>query len=605
MQLTTIDFVVIAVYFAINLGIGFYYYQKASGNVSEFFISGRSVPWWLAGTSMVATTFGADTPLVVTGLVYQYGIAGNWFWWSFALSGMLTVFFFARLWRRAGVLTDMELAELRYSGKPASFLRGFRALYLGIPVNTIILGWVNLAMVKVLELTLGISHQKALWITVGIAAFVLLYTSISGLWSVLWTDVVQFILKMSMVVALAVFAVIAVGGVPSLQQKMVEAKGAEFLRFVPSSQDSWWLMFLVFLSLNWWASWYPGAEPGGGGYIAQRIFSAKDEKNSLGATLWFNIAHYAVRPWPWIMAALVAVVLFPVPANPATGKVDPEFGYMLVLVKFLPASLRGLMIAGFAAAYMSTMATHINLGASYLINDCYRRFLAKDKDEHHYVKAARWATIGVTIAAILASMQMSSIEGAWKFLISIGAGAGLVFMLRWFWWRVNAWSEISAMLASAVASLFLQSRGATGFTAWLHGFDPLLPAGPLDGAHPHGFAWLMLITTGFTTLAWLVTTFLTKPEPEAKLVAFYRQVQPASIGWGPIARMVNLQSKQSLRWSFLDWIAGCAMIYCTLFGVGHIIFHRYAEGFGLLVVAAACVGFIFWDLERRGWESLQ
>jgi Na+/proline symporter len=605
MQLTTIDWVVIAVYFAINLGIGFYYYQKASGNVSEFFISGREVPWWLAGTSMVATTFGADTPLVVTGLVYQYGIAGNWFWWSFALSGMLTVFFFARLWRRAGVLTDMELAELRYSGKPASFLRGFRALYLGIPVNTIILGWVNLAMVKVLELTLGISHQRAIWITVGIAAFVLLYTSISGLWSVLWTDVVQFALKMSMVIALAAFAVMAVGGVPQLQQHMVEAKGAEFLRFIPSSSDSWWLMFLVFLSLNWWASWYPGAEPGGGGYIAQRIFSAKNEKHSLGATLWFNIAHYAVRPWPWIMAALVAVVLFPVPANPATGKVDPEFGYMLVLVKFLPASLRGLMLAGFAAAYMSTMATHINLGASYLINDCYRRFLAKDKDELHYVKAARWATIGVTIAAILASMQMSSIEGAWKFLISIGAGAGLVFMLRWFWWRVNAWSEISAMSASAFVSLFLQSRAASGVTSWFRSFDPQLPLGPLDGANPHGFAWLMLITTGFTTFIWLLVTFLTKPEPEAKLVAFYQQVQPASIGWGPIARIVNLQSKQSLGWSFLDWIAGCGMIYCTLFGVGHIIFHRYAEGLGLLVAAAACVSFIFWDLERRGWESLQ
>jgi Na+/proline symporter len=603
MQLTWADWLVIAAYFSINLAIGFHYYRKASGSVGEFFVSGREVPWWLAGTSMVATTFGADTPLVVTGLVYQYGIAGNWFWWSFALSGMLTVFFFARLWRRAGVITDMELAELRYSGKPASFLRGFRALYLAIPINTIILGWVNLAMVKVLELTLGITHQRAFMITAAIAAFVLLYTSVSGLWSVLWTDVVQFVLKMSMVIALAVFAVMAVGGMHALESRAA-ASGRDLLSFAPSPQSPWWLMFLVFLSINWWASWYPGSEPGGGGYVAQRIFSAKDERHSLGATLWFNIAHYAVRPWPWILTALVAVVLFPVPANPATGRIDPEFGYMLVMVKFLPASLRGLMLAGFAAAYMSTLATHINLGASYLINDCYRRFVVQGRDERHYVLAARIATVAVTVTAILAAMQMNSIQNAWKFLISIGAGAGLVFMLRWFWWRVNAWSEISAMIASAVVSLFLQSRAATGFVAWLRNFDPALPPGPLDGADPHGFAWLMLLTTSFTTIAWLSVTFITGPEPQETLVAFYRKVQPSALGWHPIAANLGLRSSQSLAWSFADWIAACAMLYCALFGIGHILFHRYALGLGLLGIAALAVWFIFWDLGRRGWETL-
>src|SRR3954465_3018543 len=342
MQLTSLDWVVIAAYFLVNLGIGFYYYRKASGSVGEFFISGRSVPWWLAGTSMVATPFGADTPLVVTALVYKYGIAGNWLWWNMALSGMLTVFFFARLWRRAGVLTDMEFAELRYSGKPAAFLRGFRALYLALPVNTIIMGWVNLAMVKILILTLGISKVHAVEITLGIAAFILVYATSSGLWSVLWTDVIQFVLKMSVVIALAFFAVQAVGGIGALEAKLAlhdaaVGNGTNTLAFVPDWTSSWFIMFLVFLSLNWWASWYPGAEPGGGGYIAQRIFSAKDEKNSLGATLWFNFAHYALRPWPWILAALVAVVMFP-------HIKDPESGYIRVMIAYLPPSLRGLML---------------------------------------------------------------------------------------------------------------------------------------------------------------------------------------------------------------------------------------------------------------------
>ncbi len=376
MQLTLIDWIVIVAYFGVNLLIGFYYARKAGSSVDEFFISGREVSWWLAGTSMVATTFGADTPLVVTGIIFRYGIAGNWLWWNLALSGMLTVFFFARLWRRSGVLTDMEFAELRYAGKPAAFLRGFRALYLALPVNTIIMGCVNLAMAKVLELTLGIHKMNAVMFCL---AMTLLYAAISGLWAVLWTDLLQFILKMSMVVALAVFAVKAVGGIGALKVALAAhhpINGDSYLRFAPDWASGWMVMFLVYLSINWWASWYPGAEPGGGGYIAQRIFSAKDEKNSLGATLWFNFAHYALRPWPWILAALVAVVMFP-------HIKDPESGYIQVMIAYLPPSLRGLMLAGFAAAYMSTIGTHINLGASYLINDVYRRFLKKDESETH------------------------------------------------------------------------------------------------------------------------------------------------------------------------------------------------------------------------------
>jgi Na+/proline symporter len=598
MQLALIDWVVIAAYFAVNLFIGWMYYRRASGSVSDYFISGRKVPWWLAGTSMVATTFGADTPLVVTGLVYKYGIAGNWLWWNMALSGMLTVFFFARLWRRAGVLTDMEFAELRYSGKPAAFLRGFRALYLALPVNTLIMGWVNLAMAKILGLTLGVSKLHAVMFCL---ALTLIYTAISGLWAVLWTDLLQFVLKMTMVILLAIFAVQAVGGLDALKAKVALHDAAlqqgSSLAFAPDWTSGWFLMFLVYLSLNWWASWYPGAEPGGGGYIAQRIFSAKNEKHSLGATLWFNVAHYAMRPWPWILTALVAVVLYP-------AQKDPEVGYIQVMITHLPASLRGLMLAGFAAAYMSTIGTHINLGASYLINDFYRRFLVKSRDEKHYVRASRWATVLVTVIAGVATYYMQSIEGAWKFLLAIGAGAGLVFILRWFWWRINAWAEVSAMSAAAVSSLFLQSSWAGGVVELLRGFDPLLPSGALEASHPHGFAWLMVLTTGFTTVTWITVTFLTPPEPREKLREFFLRVRPAALGWKPVLEPGMEPSKQSLGWSAADWVVGCALIYCSLFGIGRLILGPVWLGLVLLAGAALCTLFLFWDLNRRGWEAL-
>jgi Na+/proline symporter len=597
MQLSLADWLVVLAYFALNLGIGFLYYRRASGSVSEYFISGRNVPWWLAGTSMVATTFGADTPLVVTGIVYRYGIAGNWLWWTMALSGMMTVFFFARLWRRAGVLTDMEFAELRYAGRPAAFLRGFRALYLALPVNTIIMGWVNLAMAKILELTLGVKRLHAVMFCLGMTV---LYTAISGLWAVLWTDLLQFVLKMGMVIVLAIFAVRAVGGIHGLTSRLAAhdaATGSQSLAFAPDWTSGWFLMFLVYLSVNWWASWYPGAEPGGGGYIAQRIFSAKNEKHSLAATLWFNVAHYALRPWPWILTALVAVVLYP-------NLRDPEVGYIQVMIRHLPASLRGLMLAGFAAAYMSTIGTHINLGASYLINDFYRRFVKRDAGERHYVRASRLATIVVTLLAAVATYFMSSIEVAWKFLISIGAGAGLVFMLRWFWWRINAWSEISAMSAAGISSLLLQSRAATGLVERLRAFDARLPAGPLNASDPHGFAWLMILTTATTTITWLVVTFLTPPEPAAKLREFYERVRPAAAGWRTVIGIEQRPARQSLLWSAADWIAGCGLIYASLFGIGYLIFGHTRTGIVLLMTAAACTAFIFWDLGRRGWDVL-
>jgi len=609
MQITGIDWVVIVLYFALNLAIGFYYMRRASGNVSEFFLSGRSVSWWLAGTSMVATTFGADTPLVVTGLIYKQGIAGNWLWWSFALSGMLTVFFFAPLWRRAQVLTDIEFAELRYAGKPSAFLRGFRALYLALPVNTIIMGWVNLAMVKVLTLTLGLTTTcSKLTAVFACLTLTLAYNAVSGLWAVLWTDLVQFVLKFTMVILLAFFAVRAIGGMNGLTTKVNAYDGihhSSTLAFVPSTTSSFFLTFLVLMSLNWWASWYPGAEPGGGGYIAQRIFSAKDEKNGIGATLWFNIAHYALRPWPWIATALVALVLLPAPTAAQGGA---EGAYVWVMVHYLPPSLRGLMLAGFAAAYMSTIGTHLNLGASYLVNDLYGRFLVPGKSEKHYVAASRIATIFVALMSAGATWYMqthgASIAAAWKFLLALGAGAGLVFILRWYWWRINAWSEISAMTAAATISLSLQSRLGLPVVRWLHGVDARLLVQPLDSDDPHGFAWLMLVTTALTTLVWVTVTLLTRPEPRVTLQNFYDRVRPAAMGWRSFAPE-STRTETTLRWNFFHWITASAMVYLMLFGFGKVLFGHPALGVAMVAAGAALLGTLFWSLNRQGWSSFK
>src|SRR5712671_1868373 len=505
MRLTLADWLVIALYFLFNIAVGLYYKSRASQNTAEFFLSGRNVPWWLAGTSMVATTFAADTPLVVTGLVAQNGIAGNWLWWNLLASGMLTVFFYARLWRRSGVMTDIEFAEIRYAGPPAAFLRGFRSIYLGLLINCIILGWVNLAMAKILQLVFGVSKGEALWIVVGMIVLTSAISTLSGLWGVLVTDLFQFVIKMGMVIVLAVFAVQAVGGIDGMRVKLAaidQLRGSQgsVLSFVPDLNSAWMPMitFFVYISLNWWATWYPGAEPGGGGYIAQRMFCAKDEKNSLLATLWFNIAHYAVRPWPWILVALSSLILFP-------NLADPETGYIRVMIAYLPPSLRGLMVAAFAAAYMSTIATQLNWGASYLINDFYRRFWKTDASDQHYVSASQWATVMLTIISGIVTFFMGSISGAWKLLIVTGAGTGGVLLLRWYWWRINAWSEVSAMISGFVVSVALQ-------TMW-----------GLDTDKPVDFAWIMIITVTVTTIVWLATTFLTKPESKETLVAFYRR----------------------------------------------------------------------------------
>lgn len=570
MILTVTDWAVIVAYFVMTLAVGFYYRERAGKSIDEFFVSGRSMPWWLAGTSMVATTFAADTPLAVTGMVATGGIAGNWLWWCFAFSGVLTVFFYARLWRRSGVLTDVEFAELRYSGKPAAFLRGFRALYLSVPINCIVMGWVNLAMVKIMMLVLGVSKMEAILIVLGLTAITCAISTLSGLTGVQVTDAIQFCIMISMAVVLAVVAVGAVGGIDHLKAELAKPGHGAALAFFPVSGSAWMpmLTLFVYLAVNWWATWYPGAAPGGDGYIAQRIFSCRSERDSVLATLWFNIANYALRPWPWILVGLVSLVMYP-------GLADPETGYVRVMIDYLPPYLRGLMVAGFIAAFMSTIATQLNWGASYLINDFYRRFLRPNASERHMVLASRISTIILAVIAGLLPFFMGSIEGAWKLLLATGAGTGGPLLLRWFWWRLNAWSEVSAMVTAFVVSIYLQ----VGLK--------------MDTADPTSFAYVMLLTVGITTVVWLAVTFLTPPEPREKLLPFYRLVRPYRRLWGPIAAAApEVHASTAFSRDFINWLAGCALIYSSLFAIGKIVLKDWLSGMiwvGVAVVSAAFI----------------
>jgi Na+/proline symporter len=591
MKLTFLDWSVVAAYFLVNLAIGLYYRKKASRSTGDFFVSGREVTWWLAGTSMVATTFAADTPLAVTGLVAKQGIAGNWLWWSLLFNGMMTVFFFARLWRRAEVITDAELVELRYGGKPAAFLRGFRALYFGILMNCVVVGWVNLAMIKILMTALGVSKTWAVVICLGVMALTGFYTTISGLWGVLWTDVVQFALKMGMVIVLAYYGVRAAGGMEALKTKLLAvdvARGAaqggsgSILSFIPDLHSPWMpiLAFCVYLGVNWWANWYPGAEPGGGGYVAQRIFCAKNEKHSLWATLWFNIAHYALRPWPWILTALASVVLYP-------NLKDPEIGYIKVWVDYLPGAFRGFMLAAFAAAYMSTIATQLNWGSSYLVNDYYRRFNAPGKEERHYVFIAKLVTALLAIIGAASSLLMESVAGAWELVLSIGAGTGAVYLLRWYWWRINAWSEVSAMTTAGIVTVVLRVLK------------------PFSGSEQTVFAKSILLTVAVTSVVWLAVTFLTKPEPESKLLAFYRRVRPSILGWKHIAALApEVPATQDGWHNLLDWLLGCLMVYMALFGIGKLLLGSTGVGLLFLAISGLSAYAIYWGFSQRGWETL-
>jgi solute:Na+ symporter, SSS family len=550
MTLELSDWLIVGLYFIASAGIALVYTRRASQSLDEYFVSGRALPWWLAGTSMVATTFAADTPLVVAGLVAKYGVAGNWLWWNGALSGILTVFFFARLWRRAGVLTDLEFAELRYGGKPAAVLRGFRALYLALPVNLIIMGWVTRAMVTILHISLDIDPWTAAILLFAVTGA---YSIFSGLWGVVVTDTFQFVVKMGGVIVLAIFAVNSVGGLDPMVQKVSAHFGSYEAAFgVLPPVDKAWLplsTLIVFLSVQWWAAWYPGAEPGGGGYVAQRILAAKDERHGLLATLWFQIAHYALRPWPWILVGFVAVIRYP-------NLLNPEEGYVRVMVEVLPSPVKGLLLATFAAAYMSTIGTHLNWGASYLVNDVYLRFIRPQASRRAQVIASRFATVTLMLLSLIVMAYLQSVEQGWKLLIGLGAGTGLVFILRWYWWRVNAWSEISAMAASFVTSVVLHLAGVN--------------AGDTSSKD---YAIAMLITVGITTAVWLTVTFLTDPEPDAVLDRFYRKVRPGGFGWRPVAQRLGFGDDRipggALSW--VNWVAGVIAVFTALFGVGEFL----------------------------------
>ena len=575
MKLTAIDWSIIAVYFLLSLAIGLYFTKRAGKSTDEYFLGGRSIPWWLAGVSIVATTFSSDTPLLVTGITARGGIAGNWVWWAFVLSGMLTVFFFARLWRRAGVMTDVEFTTIRYSGKEADFLRIFRAVYLSIPINAIVTGSVTLGMVKILKATIGVDEWVAVIFCFGLTS---IYSTLGGFLGVLWTDFFQFFLAMVGSVGLAYYSVNAVGGlkaIPSGLQTHYGDSSASILSFVPHG-DSTYLPLIalaVFLTVQWWAVWYPGAEPGGGGYVAQRMFASKDEKSSLLATLFFNVLHYTLRPWPWILTALASMIYF---ANNAEVKADPESGYVRMIVEVLPMGWRGILVAAMLAAYMSTVATQLNWGASYLVNDVYRAYLKKGAGEPHYVMVSRVASVVIMLLTGIVALQLGQVTRALDILLSIGAGTGLVLILRWYWWRVSAWSEISAMIAAATVSLFLQYQlgpEAFGLSKSQH-----------DGQV--FFAYSLLITTAIVTLVWVVVTFVTKPTDEKTLVAFYRRTRPSRSGWEPIARLApEVEPSGGAGIRLTEWILGCALIYFSLFGVGALVFGYYLRGIVFVTIA--------------------
>ncbi|SMG13387.1 sodium:solute symporter family protein [Dethiosulfovibrio salsuginis] len=583
MRLEFVDWTIIVGYFVVALGIGLAFRKKAGGSMVEYFVSGRSLPWWIAGTSMVATTFAADTPLAVTGLVAKFGLAGNWFWWAFALGGMVTVFVYARLWRRTEVLTDVELVELRYGGKPAAFLRGFRALYIALLINPIIIGWVTGAMLKVLKHTVlsgGEGSGPGDWsIIIAMLVVVGVYSTVSGMWGVAVTDFFQFILAMAGCIALAVVSVSSLGGIGGMRHSIVTniAGGEQMFRFLPDfrGSDPWMPIgvLLVMLFVQWWASWYPGAEPGGGGFIVQRMASCKNERHAVWATLWFQIAHYCIRPWPWLLVSFVAVAHYPGLREMA----DPGVGFPMVIRDFAPAGLRGLMIVAFFSAYMSTMSTQINWGASYLASDFYKRFINPNASDSRLTEVSRMSSIFILITGGVAAWIMKdvSVDQAWRFLASLGAGTGAVFMLRWFWWRINAWTEISAMISS-VAFYTVISR-----------------------LFPMDEEYRLALVAVLTIAVWLVVTWITPAEDEETLCRFYRKVRPAGKGWQPIAKICpDVICDSDLALSVTGAIASGMVVYLLLPGVGFVIFRDFSRAALCVSGALACATLVWFVLLR-------
>ena len=626
MHLQLLDLIVVILFFLVIFSIAIYYPKRAGKDTNNFFLSGRNMPWYIAGTAMVATTFAADTPLAVTELVAKNGIAGNWLWWNMAIGGMLTVFFFAKLWRRAGIMTDVELVEFRYSGKAASLLRGFRAIYLGLFMNAIVMGWVHKAMEKIFRITIpGINPFMLVVIA---AVIVAVYASASGLLGTARTDSLQFVFAITgcIILAIIILQLPQIGGTILLREKL----SPQVLSFVPeignitAGSISGGVLalstgaFFAFIGLQWWSSWYPGADPGGGGYIAQRMMSAKDEKHSLFATLWFTIAHYTIRPWPWIIVALAALVLLPraknvdvlKKENPALyakvvnayqhrddgnfdisvkdkqftdfyekyeNTVDPGSMYPKLMMRYLPSGLLGLLIAVFLAAYMSTIASQLNWGTSYLINDFYKRFINKSASEKHYVLVSRVGIIlMIVFSLVVTKLFLTTISGAWEFIINASAGMGAVLILRWFWWRINAWSEISAMIAPLV--IYPIAR-------WGFGMQSPITLYP--------------IVLG-TTIVWLTVTYLTKPTDKKTLHKFYKKVHPGGIGWENIAaELPEVKSDSDFGLSFINWISGVVLVYSFLFASGKLIFGEFLSGIVYLFVAGIAALIIYRNLQKQ------
>lgn len=586
MALQGLDWGIIVVYFIITLLIGVMVSRKSGSSVAEFFLSGRNMPWWLLGVSMVATTFSADTPNLVADIVRTKGVGGNWVWWAFLLTGMMTVFIYAKLWRRTGILTDLEFYEMRYGGKPASFLRGFRAIYLGLFFNVMIMATVCLAAIKIGNVLLGLDPWETLIIS---SAITVVYTMFGGFKGVLLTDFFQFALAMGGMVAAAIFLVNRpeIGGLDALLAN-TEVKGA--LSVFPDwgKPSSWIPIFLIPLAVQWWSSWYPGAEPGGGGYIAQRMLAAKNERHAMGATLFFNIAHYALRPWPWIIIALCSMIVFPTTADiarhfpgvdPSIIKDDLAFPAML---SFLPKGLLGLVVAALIAAFMSTIATHLNWGSSYIINDFYGRFIDPKAGDKKLIWIARWTTLVLMILASLVATQLTNALQAFNILLQIGAGTGLIFILRWFWYRINSWSEISGMAISFVVAVYFE----------------LIYKGGME-AHEK-LVWGVLITT----IGWVSVTLLTRPESDAVLGKFYLQVRPHGLGWNSWLKKSGFEVGERRKGSGVGLELGamglgCVMVYGFLFGIGYWIYGDW----GSLLISLGVGGIAaFWLF--RLWPRL-
>jgi len=566
MTLTTLDWTIVGAYFAVSLAVGIWASKQAGEDTKSFFLAGRNMPWWLLGVSMVATTFSTDTPNLVTDLVRQNGVSGNWVWWAFLLTGMLTVFVYAKLWHRSGVLTDIEFYELRYSGKAAAFLRGFRALYLGLVFNVLVMGAVSLAAVKFGEIVLGWPG----WLTLTIACSITLaYSTLGGLKAVIITDFVQFSLAMigSIWAMIYILGLEQIGGLSNL---IAHANVVDKLALIPnlSDPDIWVPILLVPLAVQWWASYYPGAEPGGGGYIAQRMFSAKDEKNAVSATLFFNVAHYALRPWPWILIALSSLIVFPELSdiqnafpNLPPDKLGHDVAYPAMLT-LLPTGLLGLVAASLIAAFMSTMSTQLNLGASYLVNDFYHRFIKPDASEKHLVNVGRLFTVLSIILGGGLGLFLTSAGQAFTLLLMIGAGTGMIYILRWFWWRINAYTEIVAMVSSLCIAFYFNFIDQS-FAGWEK----------------------IVIGAILTTVVWIVATYFTPPDNEETLQNFVKKVNPGGPGWSKYSQGVSSEPWPVPN-GILCMILGCTAVYSVLLGVGQLI---YGEPLGLILIGLAGV----------------